>query len=78
MLTPRVHESTDDLSEGEPDYQNDQSKDLVAPQKSQESSQSTSRGSKRKLTSKVSKTVEDILSDEQNIGDPPQLRHSKR
>ncbi|MEM6686592.1 MAG: transposase [Bacteroidota bacterium] len=78
MLTPRVHESTDDLSEGEPDYQIDQSKDLVAPQKSQESLQSTSRGSKKKLNSKVSKAVEDILSDEENIGDPPQLRRSKR
>lgn len=77
VLTPRVHESTD-LSEDEAEYQSDQSKDSVAPQNTQESSQSTSRVSKKKLNSKVSKTVEDILSDEESIGDPHQLRRSKR
>ena len=74
-LAPRV---STDLSEEETEYHSDQSEDSVPPQNTEESFQSASSGSKRKLNTKVSKTVEDIPSDEENVSDPPQLRRSKR
>ena len=76
LLTPRVHDESD-LSENEAAHQSDQSKDLVPPQNTEES-QSTSCRPKRKLKRKISKVIDDIHSDEEIIGDLPQLRRSKR